>query len=158
MIQVSSPRGVHHRLRRDGAPPLHFVGRRLVYGSGCGPTGILNARAWHDVTLYETELFNFVVEIILVLKSFDGSKRISFHSASFAESLQNALSFIENYQPIKDLYPGVTLPLLSVPNDEQAFSDVTVALEEIFRARHNIELQYKKMVGKLLLSVAEFFV
>jgi hypothetical protein len=113
------------RLRRDGLQPLRFLGRLVARHDGQAPHAVL----WHDLALYRTALTGYAVEIVVRYSPAPGitPPQSTCSHATLCDTLDDAMTLFESYDPLRDLCPGVTAPAPGF--DNPAISPVTLAIQ-----------------------------
>lgn len=89
-------------LRRSGARPLSFTGRRLAHHSGERS----GAAQWHELSLYATEEGGYVAEIRV--QGATQGEAGQFHVAAF-EEMEAALRFFETHDARHDVASDIPI-------------------------------------------------
>lgn len=83
-------------LRKSGGRPISFSGRHLGMQNGYRLGTVL----WHELNLYQTDDGRSVADIRVFSKAENSKDQFHVH---VADSLDDALSFLENYDPRIDV-------------------------------------------------------
>jgi hypothetical protein len=134
------------RLRRDGQPPLRFLGAEIGHHDGHEP----QAGLWHDVALYRDDAGGYVVAIVARMAA--GAARCH---AVRADTLDAALTRLETHDAAGDLCPGVSAPALDC--DDPALSPATLIVRAaaLRCALEDVERRYRIGVGRFLMALAD---
>jgi hypothetical protein len=132
------------RLRRDGQPPLRFVGQQIGRHDGQLP----GVGLWHDLALYRAAAGDYVVEIVARMPT--GPARCH---ATRADTLDAALTLLEDHDPCRDLCPGVSAPAVG---DDPATSSATLIVQAaaLRGTLEDVERRYRIGVGTFLRTLA----
>ena len=135
------------RLRRDGLPPLRFLGAIIARHDGYYP----GATLWHDLGLYRTTSGDYVVEIVARQTRATSTGPTRCH-AICQPTLDAALLVLETHDPAADLCPGLSAPALgdrSVP--PVVLAQQAAALQATC---HDVTRRYRMGVGAFLAGIA----
>lgn len=141
--------GLLIRLRRDGAPPLRFAGRKLAAQDGaCAQAGL-----WHEIGFYAGRGGDWALGITLWRASPRGRAAVRCHAWRF-DTLETAVVAVETHDAAGDVCPGIAAPEL--PLDDAAATPLTLALRAagLERVRRDVARRYRIGAGALLAALA----
>ncbi|MGF1453881.1 MAG: hypothetical protein ACFB6R_00745 [Alphaproteobacteria bacterium] len=125
-------------LRRTGARPYRFQGTEI-----CSAVGWAEKLAvWHEINIFQSVAGKVIVDVRVFRKS--PTERDLFHVEE-RESIEDAISFLESYDPTQDV-------LVDIPLDDPAISLAELSLNGIV-LRQRIDQtrrQYDALLGDLL--------
>jgi len=130
-------------LRVSGGKPLRFAGPMVAEATSCSPAG----PAWHEVALYRTQGPEWVV-CVRMLKKAMGETDI--HHARLFGAFDDALAWLEQFDPTADLAPGFDASDRRVSTAEIAL--LAAALRQHADA---VARQWRGLLGELLYRCAQ---
>ena len=139
------------RLRRDGLQPLRFLGRLVARHDGRAPQAVL----WHDLALYRTSPTGYAIEIVVRHSPAPGITpwQPACSHAALCDTLDDAMTLFESYDPLRDLCPGISAPASGF--DNPALSPVALAIQSasLLGFSKNVVRRYGIGVGAFLNSL-----
>ncbi len=138
------------RLRRDGAAPLRFDGRLIGRHDGCVP----GAALWHDLALYRTAGGGYAAAILAVLRTqgCNPPHAVACHAA-LADTLDQALTWLETHDAAADICPGLSAPALSVDDPHLPPAALMLQAAALYCACQDVVRRYRIGVGAFLSSL-----
>jgi hypothetical protein len=128
-------------LRRSGGRPLSFAGVELCSAMSYEPGTPL----WYEINVYRTASRTYVANVKMFSKSEDEKDR---HAAHEADSFEEALYWLENYEPAGDIRADLPFDNPSVPVIELGIKAAVVSMK-LSEARR----QYRDLVGEVLYAL-----
>ncbi len=137
------------RLRRDGQPPLRFVGRLIDRHQAPVDGDTLQ----HDLALYLTAAPGFAVEIVARAARGDRSYPVRCHADLF-DTLDGALTRLETHDPSRDICPGLSAPAPAFTDPAVSPARLALQAAALQSACQDISRRYGVAVGALLARIA----
>jgi hypothetical protein len=128
-------------LRRSGGRPLSFAGVELCSAMSYEPGTPL----WYEINVYRTASRTYVANVKMFSKSEDEKDRYAAHEA---DSFEEALYWLENYEPAGDIRADLPFDNPSVPVIELGIKAAVVSMK-LSEARR----QYRDLVGEVLYAL-----
>jgi hypothetical protein len=128
-------------LRRTGERPLSFNGVEV-----CSAMSYMSGTPlWYEVNVYRTSSDSFVANVRMFTKSDNDKDRFSAYEAS---SFDEALFWLENYNPADDIRADLPLDDTEVPVIELGLKAAAVRMR-LSEARR----QYKDLLGEIFFAI-----
>lgn len=130
-------------LRVSGAKPVRTHGTMIAEASSWAPS----TPAWHEVALYRTTDDECALSVRLLKKS---AGETDIHHAEIFVSIEDALSWLEEFDPTADLAPDFDASDRSVSTTEIALRSAALRQQVDAVAR-----QWRGLIGELLYRFAQ---
>jgi hypothetical protein len=128
-------------LRRSGARPMNFVGAELCSAMSYEPGTPL----WYEINVFRTAARSFVASVKMFSKSEDEKDRFSAYET---ESFDEALSWLEDYEPANDIRIDLPFDNPALPPLELGIKAASASLR-LAEARR----QYRDLVGEVFFAL-----
>jgi hypothetical protein len=128
-------------LRRTGERPLAFEGVEVCSAMSYSPGTPL----WYEINVYRTTAESFVANVRMFTKSENDKDRFSAYEAS---SFDEALFWLENYDPAEDIRADLPLDSGDVPVVELGLKAAAMKMK-LSEARR----QYRDLLGEVFYAV-----
>jgi hypothetical protein len=128
-------------LRRSGARPMNFVGAELCSAMSYEPGTPL----WYEVNVFRTAARSYVANVKMFTKSEDEKDRFSAYET---ESFDEALSWLESYEPANDIRIDLPFDRSDVPPVELGIRAAAASMR-LAEARR----QYRDLIGEVLFAL-----
>lgn len=129
------------RLRRTGERPLVFRGEEIC----CATSYVAGPPFWYEINVFRTGNDTFVADIRMFTKSENEKDRFVSHHA---ETFDEALSWLESYDPAGDIRVDLPLDDPHMPIAELGLRAAAVRLK-VAEARR----QYRDLLGDMLYAL-----
>jgi hypothetical protein len=128
-------------LRRSGARPMSFIGSELCSSMSYEPGTPL----WYEISVYRTSSRSFVANVKMFSKNEDEKDRFSAYEA---ESFDEALAWLESYEPANDIR-------IDLPFDDPGLPAVELGIRAAAASMRLAEArrQYRDLVGEVLFAL-----
>ncbi|MGL5136717.1 MAG: hypothetical protein ACRC7G_03010 [Beijerinckiaceae bacterium] len=128
-------------LRRTGERPLAFEGVEVCSAMSYAPGTPL----WYEINVYRTTVDSFVANVRMFTKSENDKDRFSAYEAS---SFDEALFWLENYDPAEDI--RADLPL---DNNDVSVVELGLKAAAMKMKLSEARRQYKDLLGEVFYAV-----
>jgi hypothetical protein len=128
-------------LRRSGARPMNFVGSELCSAMSYEPGTPL----WYEVALFRTAAQSYVANVKMFSKSEDEKDRFTAYEA---ESFDEALAWLESYEPANDIRIDLPFDRSDMPPVELGIRAAAASMR-LAEARR----QYRDLIGEVLFEL-----
>jgi hypothetical protein len=128
-------------LRRTGERPLSFQGVEVCSAMSYMPGTPL----WYEINVYRTAADSYVANVRMFTKSDNDKDRFSVYEAS---SFDEAMYWLESYNPAEDIRADLPLDNMDVPVIELGLKAAAVRMR-LAEARR----QYRDLLGEILFAL-----
>jgi hypothetical protein len=128
-------------LRRTGERPLSFQGTEVCSAMSYMPGTPL----WYEINVYRSAAESFVANVRMFTKSENDKDRFSAYEAS---SFDEAMFWLENYDPADDIRADLPLDSSEVPVIELGLKAAAVRMR-LSEARR----QYRDLLGEIFFAM-----
>lgn len=137
------------RLRRDGHAPLRFTGG--LFGHYAGHMSLIGV--WHDLALYATATGTYATAIV-AWHAMNSSPTAVRHHAALHETIEAAVTHLEEHDPASDLCPGVSAPDVSLDGEHEPPVSLLLQAAALQAVKQDTLRRYRIGVGAFLATLA----